>query len=319
MARLQLINDPSTVASQADSIGDLLLLAQSWDLHNRAANLTDKTRAGYMAAIEGLDKFLVEHHLSCVAADITKQQIEEYLAAMHDRDLAASSVASAYTRLKLFFDWLEGEGEIDLSPMVRIKKPKVPPKPVEVFTADELTRIVGTADSKGFLDVRDRAILLVLIDLGVRLDEVTGITLADVDLRGQTITVEGKGRIRRTLPVGRTAAAALDRYLRARRHHRLADRAEFWIGPKGPLTNSGIYQMVRRRAMQAGGIDANPHKFRHTFSNDWLVSGGNEGDLMSIAGWTDRTMLDRYGKSAAMTRAHLAHHQHSPADRLDGR
>lgn len=314
MAHLHVIDSPPDGAT-----GDLLLLAESWDLANHGARLTDKTRSGYMSAVESFDKFLGERHLPRQAAEITRQHIDAFLADLHDRGLAASSVASAYTRLKLFFTWLEEEGEIDLSPMVRIKKPKVPEKPVEVFTPDELERILATTDSKAFLDVRDRAILLLLIDLGVRLDEITKLRLDTVDVRARTITVMGKGRIARTLPLGATAATALDRYLRSRRKHRLADRPELWIGPKGPLTDSGVYQMVRRRARQAGGIDANPHKFRHSFSHEWLASGGAEGDLMSIAGWRDRTMLDRYGKSVAMERAHLAHGRHSPADRLHGR
>ena len=75
--------------------------------------------------------------------------------------------------------------------------------------------------------------------------------------------------------------------------HRDADRPEFWLGHAGPMTASGIAAVVRRRAKQAGLEGIHPHIFRHTFAHQWLAQGGNEGDLMRLAGWRSRTMLGR--------------------------
>jgi integrase/recombinase XerD len=192
-----------------------------------------------------------------------------------------------------------------------LKPPHVAEKPVPVFTAQELSRLERACVGRSFEQRRDAAIIAVLLACGVRLAELARIRYdpdnpyrSDVDLQEREITVCGKGRKTRTVKIGYDAARSLDRYLRVRARHPLARRPELWLGAsnRGPLTASGIYQVIVRRGRQCG-VEVWPHRFRHHFSHIWLDRGGPESDLMELNGWTSPQMLRRYGASARSARA----------------
>src|SRR6266702_1936032 len=161
---------------------------------------------------------------------------------------------------------------------------------------------------KGFEDRRDLAIIRLLIDTGMRRQELTNLRTEDVDLRLRQAVVTGKGSRTRIVAFGHRTAQAIDRYVRVRDRHRLAYEPWLWLGLAGPMTDNGIAQIVRRRAKVAGiGERVNLHRFRHTFAHEWLAAGGQGEDLMALNGWRSRSMLSRYGQSAATERALAAH------------
>jgi site-specific recombinase XerD len=254
-----------------------------------------------------LEAYLAASDLPTDVNQIRKPHIESYIASVLETR-ASATARLRYASLQQFFKWLEAEEEIDDNPMARTVPPTVVEKPVPVLSIDEIRALLKACKtSNTFESARDEAIIRMFLDTGIRLGEMTGLKISDVDLKLHVAVVMGKGSRFRTVPFDDKTASALDRYRRRRLRHKNADSESLWLGVRGPLSDSGITQIIRRRSADAGLPRVHPHQFRHTFAHQWLSMGGNEGDLQRIAGWSSPQMIQRYGASAAEERAQQAH------------
>jgi integrase/recombinase XerC len=304
-------------ASLAGSLprGHLLALNRSFCRTLEAENKSPRTIEAYTDAVRLLTTYCQAHGHPILAGKLRREHIQDFIA----DQLARWKPATAHNRyrgLHAFFKWAVAEGDLTASPMDGMKPPQLPEQPVDVVRAEHLTRLLKACEGRDFTSRRDTAIVLVLVDTGMRRAECVSMTLDDVDLDQRIVWVLGKGRRPRALPVGRKTAQALDRYLRAREGHRLAHLPHLWVGRNGPMTPSGVYQVVHDRARAAELPAMHPHQLRHAFATSWLAEGGNENELMLVAGWKSRIMIDRYTKATAVERARASHARLSPGDRL---
>lgn len=308
-------------------------LADSWLRSLRARNASENTQRVYSRAAAALAGYLLTYAPPPDDPDVRpaptelegengihRQHIELFITQLMERTSAVT--AHQYFRsLKTFFGWLVTEEEMDRSPMRTMKAPTWDEVEVPVIPEDALKRLVKACAGRDFESRRDLALIMMFLDTGGRLSEITDREMSKLDIDLNVIHLLGKGGKERPAPFGRATSVAMDRYLRAMGKHigrKIEPTDPLWISVKrkDALTISGVSKMLGRRCAAAGLSHIHPHQFRHTFAHLWKLRGGNEDALMRIMGWRSREMLNRYGRSAGEVRAQIQHRDLSPGDRL---
>lgn len=299
------------------SVGDSRLddLARSFSRHLRAEGKAPRTSEIYGQSIRFYGDWLGAQGRPRTVSELTRAGIREWLATLAETR-EPGTVRTRYKGLHRFCGWLLAEDEISAHPMQGLEVPNAPAKPVPILSDEELIRLLKACAGKDFFSRRDEALVRLLLDCGMRVSELCGLTVDGTDLDAEMALVRGKGNKIRPVYFGARTARSVDRYLRLRGQHRWAHVGALFLGQRGPMTPDGVRDALKVRGREAGIEDLHPHRFRHTFAHSWLVNGGQERDLKRLAGWASDVMLERYGASAADARAKQAARRMKLGDRV---
>lgn len=297
---------------------DVEELVKSWNRSLRSTGKSPETIRAYNYAVAKLTDWAISHDRPTDPAEQTRDDLQDFMGHLLATK-ANATAGTAFRNLRQWFKWLQTEPQIiDTNPMDGMKHPSVEEKVPDVIPDADLRALLDVTAGRDFLDRRDRALVRVLLDTGMRVGELVSMTVPDVNLDAQVLLVSrSKTKRGRLVPIGTKATAELDRYLLQRRKHKAAASPAVWLGQSGPISDSLVRKILEKRCKQAGIARIHPHQFRHTAAHKFLLAGGQEQDLGRIAGWTPGSvMLARYGASAASERAQAAHRQFGAGDSL---
>ncbi len=239
-------------------------------------NLSDYTLRNYATDLGQFFDYLDDCDHSLRTVD--RLLVREYLSLLMTSGLANASVSRKVSTLRTFYRYLRFEDILDVDPMLGVRGPKKEQRLPQFLTIAQIETLIGTADATTPKGLRDRAILELLYASGIRVSEVVGIEVANLDLDDQTVRVFGKGAKERMVVMGKPAVKAVERYMQESRP-RLAQKPEtalFLNRDGGRLSQRAVQIMVRHYATEAGIEKAvHPHLLRHTFATH-LLEGGAE-------------------------------------------
>lgn len=238
--------------------------------------------------------------------------IRSFAAHSHAAGLSPRSIQRRLSAVRSFYEFLlreapaeslrgsRGRGgrrtlRVTLNPALEVRAPKAPRRLPQTLDADQMARLLQIPAGGG-LTARDRALMELLYSSGLRLAELVGLDLSDLDLKDRTVQVLGKGRKSRIVPVGRLAVAALRAWLKERAALAAAAETALFVGRSGRrLGPRAIQQRVDYWAKRQGlGLHVHPHLFRHSFASHLLESGGELRGVQELLGHADISTTQIY-------------------------
>jgi site-specific recombinase XerD len=258
-------------------------------------DLADSTVKAYRGDVERFVEWASAQGIEGPGA-VDRRCLRRYLAFMAAGDQRKRTIARRASALRRYFDWLRRRGKIATDPAARLSAPKGEARLPRVLRPDELRVLLhDEVDVEASpVDLRDDAVLEVLYGSGLRVAELVGIDLDELDLARARVVVLGKGRKERTVPLSEPAVAALRRWLADGRVHlvtELTPAAAVFLNRRGKrLTPRDVHRIVDRRSADP----THPHALRHTFATHLLDGGADLRVVQELLGHADLATTQRY-------------------------
>jgi len=231
--------------------------------------------------------------------EITISDVRVYLSSLRDRKLAVSSIIRKLVSIRGFFKYLLKQGIIKGNPLVRIENPRPWRKLPDVLSEEEVERLINAPDIKTLLGIRDRAMLEILYGCGLRVSELTGITVNDIDFESGILKAKGKGSKERLVPIGDQGLNALSDYVKKERilfQKKKINSIYLFLNRSGKrISRQGVWKMLKRYCRKAKiKKRITPHTFRHSFATHMIERGADLRAVQLLLGHADISTTQIY-------------------------
>ena len=318
----------ATAISSAPTINDLI---GRFERSNRAEGKSPKTIAWYTDMLKLFSTYTKAHFISCDITCLTVDNVRQYILHLRNRNrfeghpytpeqdqlLSPRTVQCHVRALKAFATWLYTEGYTTANILKNLKLPKAPVTLIEPLTPGEIETVSASISRDSATSIRNHAILVTLLDTGLRASEAASITLSHLNLKDGYIKVMGKGAKERIVPIGKFVQMILWSYIdRVRPMVALRERDNLFLSPAGmPITANTVKLVFSRLAKKSGVGRLHAHLCRHTFAINYLLNGGDIFSLREILGHSSLDMVNHY---LHFTSSQITdqHRKYSPMDKF---
>ena len=283
-----------------------------------ACDVEGKARStirGYRESLTRLQEVGVRLEFPAEVEAFTVQHVYAFLGALRERGASRAYQHRLHREVKAFFSWCKRFDVITENVFARVPLVKLEQQIVQPFSTDDVRRLLAAINRGVRAGTRNYALVLFLLDTGVRASECVSVRLDDVDWeRGRVRVLHGKGQKQRWVGIGEQARAALTDYLLVRGE---AEGPLFLSERSGKgLHSLALNVLFTKLGQQAGVTHVHPHRFRHTFATWAIRSQAREIDVQSLLGHSSLTMVQRYARTYSSEQAVLAHEHFSPVAQL---
>jgi integrase/recombinase XerC len=278
--------------------------------------LSAHTLRAYRRDIEAFLEFVERSGLTIRGID--SYAIRQFAAESHRKGLAARSISRRLSAVRRFLAYLVVEKELPANPGLGVQAPKPSRRLPKTMDTDQIASLLALEGDDNFT-VRDRAILELLYSSGLRLAELVGLDLVDVDLDDMTVRVTGKGNKTRIVPVGRVAADAIRAWLAVRAEFAGAGQNALFVSRRGTrLSGRSVQERLKQWVRRRGsGIAIHPHMLRHSFATHLLESSGDLRAVQELLGHASISTTQVYTHLDFQHLAHIYDKAHPRARRRE--
>lgn len=237
-------------------------------------------------------------------ARLSQHHIRQYIATRHRQGFSAKSLHRELSALRSLYNFLLREKQLESNPAQGVRAPKIRRKLPATLDVDQISRLLEIDDNSP-VALRDRAVMELFYSSGLRLAELIGLNLGDIDLKEQLVEVIGKGTKARRVPVGRQAKEAIEQWLEIRPLMASPDETALFVGVRGKrISRTTIHRQLHDWAVRQGAPrNIHPHLFRHSFASHLLESSGDLRAVQELLGHANISTTQIY---AHLNFQHLA-------------